>query len=176
LIHLAFSIHGALAKNEDGCMNALLVNMKEFYRKLTETETPDGINNLFHALFVEINACIDKNIKTVNDKLVVFVREYIKQNYQNINLSLSQVADQVNISASYLGKIFKHSAQTAFSDCLKAYRLHKSCELLCETKKTINEISELCGLTNSSYFYSVFKKRYSVTPGIYRNRNQAQPG
>jgi len=173
LMHLTFSIYETLAKSNDKDMKNLLVNMKDFHRKLADMETLSEINSLFRVLFSEITACIDNYLKTKNDKLVSLARDYIRQNFQDVNLSLSQVADRTHITASYLGKLFKQSTQMTFSDYLKDIRLQKSCELLNETTKTANAISELCGFTNSSYFYSVFKKRYRVTPSVYRNRKQA---
>jgi YesN/AraC family two-component response regulator len=174
LIHLTFSIHGALMKSRDADMNGLLANMNDFHRKLTETNTLGEVNSHFDALFIEITGCIDRYVNAKNNNLAELAREYVRRNYHDINLSLGQVAEQANITASYMGKLFKQTTQMTFSDYIKEVRLSKSCELLCGTAKTVNVISELCGFTNSSYFYSVFKKRYGVTPGEFRGMKDSR--
>jgi AraC-like DNA-binding protein len=173
LIHLTFSIHGALVKSRDNDMTELLTSMKEFHRKLNEMETIGDVNRLFRSLFSDITNCINNYMNTKNDKLVAFAQDYIRQHYHNMNLSLGQVADKAHITASYMGKLFKQSAQMPFSDFLKTVRLERSCELLGDTDQTINAISESCGFTNSSYFYNVFKKKYGVTPSMYRSAKQS---
>ncbi|WP_157795240.1 AraC family transcriptional regulator, partial [Yersinia pestis] len=38
------------------------------------------------------------------------------------------------------------------------------------TSLPINEISQMCGYPSLQYFYSVFKKGYSITPKEHRDK------
>jgi len=45
---------------------------------------------------------------------------------------------------------------------------------LLETKLPINQISEAIGIVNTNYFYSVFKKKYGMTPLAYRRTRSGE--
>ena len=47
-------------------------------------------------------------------------------------------------------------------------RMKKAASLLVETKLPISQISESIGILNTNYFYSVFKKKFGMTPLAYR--------
>ena len=85
------------------------------------------------------------------------------------------MADHVDMSAAYLGRIFKQLTGTSFTDYLMKYRLDAACDLLLHSGKTVNEISDAVGFTNSSYFYIVFKKNLGCTPSQYRKQNELIP-
>ena len=46
--------------------------------------------------------------------------------------------------------------------------MKKAASLLIETKLPISQISESIGILNTNYFYSVFKKKFGMTPLAYR--------
>ncbi|RKW55977.1 MAG: AraC family transcriptional regulator, partial [Lachnospiraceae bacterium] len=41
--------------------------------------------------------------------------------------------------------------------------------LLNSTKLSIDDISAICGYSDSNYFCRIFKNRYKLSPGQYRN-------
>ena len=46
--------------------------------------------------------------------------------------------------------------------------MKKAVQLLEETKLPISQISEAIGILNTNYFYSVFKRKFGMTPLAYR--------
>ena len=48
-------------------------------------------------------------------------------------------------------------------------RIYKSLKLLGSTNLSIEEIGDLVGLDNTSYFYKLFKKEIGISPKQYRN-------
>jgi len=56
-----------------------------------------------------------------------------------------------------------------FSDFLIEYRLKKACILLKKPEYKVSEISEMVGFRDSTYFSTVFKKTYNLTPLEYKN-------
>ena len=54
--------------------------------------------------------------------------------------------------------------------------MKKAEQLLRETKLPINQISEAIGIVNTNYFYSIFKKKYGMTPLAYRRTRSGESG
>jgi len=48
----------------------------------------------------------------------------------------------------------------------------KAVELLLHTSCTVQMINEKVGIVNTNYFYSLFKKKYGMTPLEYRKNHQ----
>jgi len=101
-------------------------------------------------------------------KYVVDAVRYIKKHYQK-DINIKQVADELEISESYLSRIFKKETNYTFVDYLTYYRIKKSMELLQDYKVKIYEVSDLVGYKDSHYFSSLFKKIVGVTPTEFRD-------
>ena len=108
------------------------------------------------------------NRKYGNELAADAAKEYIDKNYANPDLSLKMLAGMAGLSSAYFGKIFATQIGYSFSDYLSNTRMKKAEQLLRETKLPINQISEAIGIVNTNYFYSIFKKKYGMTPLAYR--------
>ena len=93
---------------------------------------------------------------------------YIKKHYADQNLSLNQIADQIQITPSYLSSLFKKYKQQNISTYITNIRIEKACLLLKTTSNSLKEISAMVGYSNQYYFSSCFKKLVGVNPSAYR--------
>lgn len=84
------------------------------------------------------------------------------------------LAGMAGLSSAYFGKIFATQIGYSFSDYLSNTRMKKAEQLLRETKLPINQISEAIGIMNTNYFYSIFKKKYGMTPLAYRRTRSGE--
>ena len=100
-------------------------------------------------------------------------RETVDEKYANPDLSLESVADQVHLSAGYLGMLFKTYTGLSFGDYLNKTRMEKARDLLVSTGANTHTISEKVGILNSTYFFTLFKKTYGMTPTQYRKQRNA---
>ncbi len=105
-----------------------------------------------------------------NKELKAKVKNYILQNYQNNNMSLTMVADEVNINASYLSRYFKEQFGENFIDYLSRYRISVAEKLLEETDIKIQDIAQMVGYTSANNFIRVFKKYEGISPSKYRDK------
>ena len=103
---------------------------------------------------------------------VQHVRETIDEKYANPDLSLESVADQVHLSAGYMGMLFKTYTGLSFGDYLNKTRMEKAKDLLATTRANTHTISEKVGILNSTYFFTLFKKTYGMTPTKYRKQSE----
>lgn len=93
---------------------------------------------------------------------------FIEQHYDNPFLSLREVAERLGISAAYLSVIFKNEVGMNYIHFVTRKRVEIAKKALLETKKTINEISSMCGFNDVKYFIKVFKKEVGFTPNKFR--------
>lgn len=84
-------------------------------------------------------------------------------------LTLKTVADELLISESYLGKLFKSHTQYTFLELLTLYRMKKAVRMLTETDCKVYEIALETGYRDAKYFSSVFRKTVGVTPSAFKN-------
>lgn len=153
-------------------VSSVLLEMEKFYQKIQTLETVSEVNHLFHNLIGEIAEKTQDYALQKHKQIVQRMKDYVAENYGCISLSMNEVADYVDMSSAYLGRLFKQVTGETFTEYLTRYRLDKACEILRTTEKTVNKISEEVGFTNSSYFYIVFKKNMGCTPSQYRQKSE----
>ena len=96
---------------------------------------------------------------------------YIKQNYFK-DISLDELAQQVNLNPSYLSSLFKKEVGTTFLQYLNNIRLENACALLKNSPNiSIEVISAQVGYRTPSYFYKVFREKYGMSPNQWRKKN-----
>ncbi len=120
---------------------------------------------------IDANNQVSINYQEKNKKLVASIMEYTEYNFNNPELSLKNISQIFGLSTTYLGKIFKSIQGEAYSTFVTNYRLEKSKLALLETTKTVNEIAGEIGFTNSTYFATLFKNTYGMTPTAFRSRH-----
>ena len=97
-------------------------------------------------------------------------REYIYQNrFQKI--SLNEVASVLEITPSYLSRIFKKVTQQSFSDYVAEVKIEEAKSLLLKNNNRIYEVSSMLGYDDPYYFSKVFKKIVQMTPSEFIARN-----
>ncbi len=100
-------------------------------------------------------------------KIAKLVREHHTE-----NLSLSQLADMVHLSAPYLSKFFDQQFGMTFLAYLTQIRLNHAVGELLNTEKIIEDVSADSGFPNSHAFVQAFKKEFGVLPSVYRRQNR----
>ena len=86
------------------------------------------------------------------------------------NLTVKRVAYEVNLSPDYLTRLFKKELGVNIITYINKKRISTSLKLLKDTNLSIEDIGDLIGLSNTSYFYTLFKKEMGVSPKHYRDK------
>lgn len=104
------------------------------------------------------------------EKTMAQVKFYALEHLDNSDLNIREIAEQVHMSAPYLGRVFKRRMGYSFNKYLNELRTEKACQLLLDGKMKVGEVSAAVGFDNQSYFQVQFKKKTGVTPGDYRKK------
>ena len=85
------------------------------------------------------------------------------------DLSLEEVAEAINVSPSYLSRMFKDVRGENYINYLTDMRLARARELLKNPRTPIKEISAEVGFNDQNYFSRIFKNKFGMTPTEFRN-------
>lgn len=95
--------------------------------------------------------------------------KYIDNNFTSSDFNISFLAEELNVSISYLSTLFKQSTGINLISYITNKRLNKSKELLSNLHYSISEVSKASGYEDAKYFAKIFKKKTNMTPSEYRN-------
>ncbi len=96
---------------------------------------------------------------------------YIRHHYAE-DIAVSDVAEHIGMSQSWLTKRFKQECGTNIVGYLLDVRIERAKALLAQTDMLIMEIACATGFDNSGYFISVFRRAVGMTPKAYREKMQ----
>ncbi len=99
-------------------------------------------------------------------------KKYMTSNLMNSDLSLNEVAAQVNFSPNHFSVVFRDETGENFRDYLTRIRLEQAKKLLQTSKLKCSEIALQCGYNDPHYFSLIFRKNYGMTPQRYRESSQ----
>jgi transcriptional regulator GlxA family with amidase domain len=102
------------------------------------------------------------------DPRIAHVASFIRHNYHR-RLTLTEMADTVNLSRWRLCHLFKESMGTSPERYLTKVRLETARQLLETEFLTVKEVMNRVGIADASYFARSFKSVYGVTPGKYKD-------
>lgn len=107
-------------------------------------------------------ASINQNNISIKKAMVFIENNYSKQ------ISLTDIADAVNLNSSYLSRLFKKETSLSVTEYLTQFRLEKAKELLKNSSLRLRDIAENVGFNDISYFSNTFKKYTGMSPTEYR--------
>ena len=95
--------------------------------------------------------------------------DYIENNL-GTSLRIEEVANLVNLSASYFSRAFKASAGVCYSEFVAQARLALAKRLLLTTKLPIAEITLMCGFSDQPHLTRVFGRAVGMPPYTWRRQ------
>ncbi len=132
-------------------------------------ERNSGIESLKNDLYVTIEKNVHSYLEQKRNNRMIQVREYIDNNYSDINLSVSSIADEFGLNSIYMARIFKEYFNETISSYIKEVRFKHAKRMLIETEEKIENIAEKVGY-NKQTFSRTFKNYLGCTPKDFRLR------
>lgn len=140
---------------------------------LDSIETVAELEEAFAALFGEMQDQLAEKKSTKQHELVRQINQKVNESYMEPNLSLNQIADELDMSPIYLSRLYKQQTMTSIVDVILEVRMREVCSLLETTDLPVTSIAERCGFTSSSYLHRMFKRSFGTTPTDYRRSKNA---
>ncbi len=140
--------------------------------EFTEFKNSRKLFDHFILLIFTIREQSTKSMINNSEKVLQDAIKYIELNYDNPDLSLELVCNEVNVSLSHLSMLFKKKKGINFIKYIINYRMETAKKLFRETDLKVVNISAKCGYNNVYYFSHSFKKYTGETPGKYRENEK----
>lgn len=107
--------------------------------------------------------------KRTDNYLVNRAAEYMDEHYSE-NLTLGRVAQELDISTSYLSFLFSSKMNCCFVDYLKEVRIEHAAFYLKQNRSKVYEIAFKVGFRDEKYFSKVFKKVKGMSPAQFKKK------
>ena len=151
--------------------NRMMVLFKLLFRVLERNYTLGNfiyISQILSLILAEVYYREKIDESTTQDKHVTQVIRFMYQNLYR-NLTLEEIAEEVQLSKSYLNAIFKTQTGHSPVEFFIHLKMQEACKLLKSTSMYIYEVSTKLGYTDQYYFSRIFKKVVGVSPKDYKN-------
>ena len=134
-----------------------------------ERHTQNPVENLLIEVF---NAYIkqQKDEKKRIPEWAVELKDIIQDQIDtNLNLSLKDISQELNVHPAYLSREFsKHFDNLSFGEYIRKLRIEKAIDLLQSTKHSLSEIAYITGFSDQSHFTRIFKKHTGKNPSEFK--------
>lgn len=141
------------------------LNKKRYYEKI--------LNGQLMILFTKLLQLYENKIQYPpkigkSSQLSMQILGYIEKYYQTV--SLKDVAGYFYLSEAYCSRLIKKHTGKSFTMIVQDIKFRRACSLLETSNISIAEVSRLAGFEYVEHFNRLFKKRYQMTPGQYREK------
>ena len=143
------------------------VSRIDIVKELLELETSVDMGLRFALFLGELEKQSKETKSDYENGIIPEAMKFVETHY-NEDISMDEVAKQVNVSYHYFSKIFKSQMGKSFTDYLTDLRIEKSMKMLQTTPLSIKEISSEIGYNDPNYYCKIFKKVTGVTPTEFR--------
>lgn len=157
---------------ENSKIPQIILNMCEISKTYNPSKSDDIL--LLKELYSLLYALIEefpKPFEYKDKELHTYIQDalnFINSNYMH-SITVQEIADYVNLSRSYLYKMFIKNLGISPQRYLINLRLYKATLLLKSTKLPIGEVASSVGYSDSLLFSKTFSKHFSISPLNYRN-------
>jgi len=155
---------------ETGMEDATVYDMTQsFMKQLTDIK---DLTDLSYVLMETLECFTNMAFSHANSNNLSLIKKsiaYIHDCY-NQGISLTTVANHVNLNPAYFSFLFKKEMGMNFSAYLLQIRVENARLLLKNSTLSLSSIALELGFESQSYFSKVFKKATGITPKQYRQQ------
>ncbi len=147
-------------------------NVIPIVKMIENLESDYDVDNLYRK-FCEIieSTCEQKSIEITKKIDIVSenAKNFVDEQYMDINLSATAVAQHVQVSLQYLSTNFKKRYRIGLSEYITLVRMEHAKEILVNTNIPIADVAQRVGYVNPRSFFRSFMRSVGTSPKEYRN-------
>lgn len=104
------------------------------------------------------------------DSKFYYVQQALETRFADPELSLQLLAGELDVTANYLGALYRKERGWSFGTELTNRRIEQAKELLSTSNSKVADIAAAVGFSDSKYFAVTFRKVTNMTPSEYRTQ------
>ena len=131
--------------------------------RLLSARTNEEFSDEIRLIFNLVIGILKQRDETRVPACIPEAEKYVHLHYQNPALSVSEIAEAVGVSVSYLSRIYKRWRGTGLLDYIHHVRMETARSLL--GTMSVTRVAERVGYTDDRAFIRVYNKYYGTTPG-----------
>lgn len=144
------------------------VDLMEYIKKIYDSRSFEEVGRIVYESLDDMAAKRKDNFK--ENRLVRMAKAIIYEKYKESGLSVSSIAEKLNVSSAYLSSLFKIETGENLVKFITKYRVEKSKELLKQSNMKVSDIALAVGYMSVSYYISIFKNHEGCSPVQYREK------
>lgn len=102
-------------------------------------------------------------------QVVSLIKEYVAEHYQDSNLNIQMIGDNIGITGYYASKQFKIYTGERLMDYIYRMRVEKAKELILNTDYKLKDIAVKVGLNDTRSLNIMFKRIEGIAPSTYKS-------
>lgn len=129
---------------------------------------------------LELQQAVDQRLRRITDAVAASQRQMadslcgavwgrIYELYHDADCCSQMIAEQLDMSPSYLNRQFRSSTGMSINDAIQHVRIDKACKLLRQSDDPVEQVAKQAGYQNIKYFFVLFKKYTGKTPSQFRS-------
>ena len=167
VIELLVLLSRAAVLAESSDVNAMFDTNNRYLRRILASKTAEEMTENLRRVAERLSGKIFSFQGIRHASVLRKAERYIWENYTR-KISLKEISEAGGLSAPYFSTIFKKEMGENLSSYLNRLRVERAAAFLTETGKSLNEIAQLCGFEDQSWFSKIFKTFTGMSPGKYR--------
>ena len=165
LLNYLFLYQDELGKDRTSLDAMRQKSMVEYWKLTTQQERLAYLAAQYYDLMEYAETCKGE----YSNPIISYCLRAIRENYHDSNFNISNLADTLHLSLSYLSTVFKNVTGQNISSYLSSQRQSRARELLRDPSIPIRDVCSASGYDDPRYFAKVFKKHTGMTPSEFRN-------
>lgn len=132
-------------------------------------ETMGALEQILDEIWDEVETWLSEKANSQYRRDVTEWIEYIHRNIHR-KLTLQEVADHFDVSASYASRLFKQETGKNIIYYINETKMKEALPLLDKSELSIHEIAARVGVEDPFYFNRLFRRFYGMVPREYRKK------
>lgn len=149
---------------QEGCDTTMSYLIRDYYMQKTDTiTTPNDFNDLTEKAIRDFHDFYEQTKRPAYSRRIEKCIQYVDQNIFRA-MRLSDLAEQLNVSAKHLSSEFRKETGIALGTYIKRRRLKMLYSFVVETNRPLAEIASSMNYSSLAHMSREFKKEYGVSP------------
>lgn len=138
---------------------------QEFYRE--DNSSLLAIEGIIYEMLAEGSRQSKKFSERKIPRWLKFAHDFLTEHFAE-NLSLLEIASQVNVHPIYLSTVFKQKFGCNVGDFTRRLKIENACKEILKDELSMANIALESGFSDQSHFCKIFKNYTGLTPAAYK--------